>query len=232
MRLLLAEDELALSKALTAILERNNYSVDAAYDGQEALEYLEADNYDGVILDIMMPKVDGITVLKEIRKRGNLIPVLLLTAKSEVDDKVLGLELGADDYITKPFSVRELLARVKANIRRSEMVAAGPAAQAAGQRVELGRISIDTELMVAYKDGRALELTQREYELLKFLGSQRGKVFSREALMEHVWNYEGYVGDVRAVDVAVRRLREKIEDDPASPQFIVTRRGMGYFFNA
>ena len=107
-----------------------------------------------------------------------------------------------------------------------------PAAQAAGQRVELGRISIDTELMVAYKDGRALELTQREYELLKFLGSQRGKVFSREALMEHVWNYEGYVGDVRAVDVAVRRLREKIEDDPASPQFIVTRRGMGYFFNA
>ena len=156
----------------------------------------------------------------------------MLTAREEETDKVLGLELGADDYITKPFSMRELLARVKANIRRSEMVAAGPAAQAAGQRVELGRISIDTELMVAYKDGRALELTQREYELLKFLGSQRGKVFSREALMEHVWNYEGYVGDVRAVDVAVRRLREKIEDDPASPQFIDTRRGMGYFFNA
>lgn len=117
MRLLLAEDEQALSKALTAILERNNYSVDTAYDGQEALEYLEADNYDGMILDIMMPKVDGITVLKEIRKKGNLIPVLLLTAKSEVDDKVSGLDAGANDYLTKPFNSRELLARIRAMTR-------------------------------------------------------------------------------------------------------------------
>ena len=149
-------------------------------------------------------------------------------------DKVLGLELGADDYITKPFSMRELLARVKANIRRNEMVsaAAGAAQTGGGERIEHGRIAIDPDLMVAYKDNQPLELTQREYELLKFLASQPGKVFSREALMEHVWNYEGYVGDVRAVDVAVRRLREKVEDDPASPQFVVTRRGLGYYFNA
>ena len=145
----------------------------------------------------------------------------------------MGLELGADDYITKPFSMRELLARVKANIRRNEMVAAaGAAAPLGGQRIEHGRIVIDVDLMIAYKDDHPLELTQREYELLKFLASQPGKVFSREALMEHVWNYEGYVGDVRAVDVAVRRLREKVEDNPAVPQFIVTRRGLGYYFNA
>ena len=130
--------------------------------------------------------------------------------------------------------LRELLARVKANIRRNEMVsaAAGAAQTGGGERIEHGRIAIDPDLMVAYKDNQPLELTQREYELLKFLASQPGKVFSREALMEHVWNYEGYVGDVRAVDVAVRRLREKVEDDPASPQFVVTRRGLGYYFNA
>ena len=131
--------------------------------------------------------------------------------------------------------MRELLARVKANIRRNEMSAASASsapAKPAGQRLVLGRITIDPELMVVYKDDRPLELTQREYELIRFLASQPGKVFSREALMEHVWNYEGYVGDVRAVDVAVRRLREKVEDDPAAPQFVVTRRGLGYYFNA
>lgn len=145
---------------------------------------------------------------------------------------MLGLELGADDYITKPFGMRELLARVKANIRRSAMAPAqGEQAQAAsGNRLELGRVVVDQEKATVYKDGNPLELTQREYDLICYLASQPGKVFSREALMEHVWNYEGYVGDVRAVDVAVRRLREKIEDDPASPKFIVTKRGMGYLF--
>ncbi len=141
----------------------------------------------------------------------------MLTAREEETDKVLGLELGADDYITKPFSMRELLARVKANIRRVGMLT-DPAQirPSAASRLEQGRIAIDTELLMAYKDGAPLELTQREYELLKFLASHPGKVFSREALMENVWNYEGYVGDVRAVDVAIRRLREKVEDDPAA----------------
>ena len=181
----------------------------------------------------MLPKRSGFDVCRSLRAAGHNTPVIMLTAREEETDKVLGLELGADDYITKPFSMRELLARVKANIRRSEMAApaaAGAASPAAG-RMDLGRISIDQDLMVVCKDGRPLELTQREYELLKFLAAHPGKVFSREALMEHVWNYEGYVGDVRAVDVAVRRLREKVEDDPASPQFVVTRRGLGYYFN-
>ena len=179
----------------------------------------------------MLPKMNGFDVCRSVRDAGRATPIIMLTAREEETDKVLGLELGADDYITKPFSMRELLARVKANIRRSGMIPAVQPASGSGERLELGRISIDTELLVAYKDGKGLDLTQREYELLKFLGSQPGKVFSREALMEHVWNYEGYVGDVRAVDVAVRRLREKVEDDPAAPQFIVTRRGMGYLFN-
>ena len=179
------------------------------------------------------PRMNGFDVCRSLREQNRSTPVIMLTAREEETDKVLGLELGADDYITKPFSMRELLARVKANIRRNEMVSAGaPAAPAAGgNRLDLGRIAVDVDLMVAYKDGKTLELTQREYELLKFLGSQPGKVFSREALMEHVWNYEGYVGDVRAVDVAVRRLREKVEDDPAQPRFIITRRGLGYLFN-
>lgn len=230
-RILLVEDDKEIREGVEIFLKSQGYAVFQAADGVEGLKVLEEREIDLAIVDVMMPRMDGITMTAKLREKYDF-PVIFLSAKSEEVDKILGLNMGADDYITKPFSMRELLARVKANIRRSEMVAAGPAAQAAGQRVELGRISIDTELMVAYKDGRALELTQREYELLKFLGSQRGKVFSREALMEHVWNYEGYVGDVRAVDVAVRRLREKIEDDPASPQFIVTRRGMGYFFNA
>ena len=155
----------------------------------------------------------------------------MLTAREEENDKVLGLELGADDYITKPFSMRELLARVKANIRRREMAGGPSAAPLSTNRLEAGRISVDQDLMVANKDGRPLDLTQREYELLRFLAARPGKVFSREALMENVWNYEGYVGDVRAVDVAVRRLREKVEDDPAQPQIIVTRRGQGYLLN-
>ena len=180
----------------------------------------------------MLPKKNGFDVCREIRQAGRTTPILMLTAREEETDKVLGLELGADDYITKPFSMRELMARVKANIRRSTMVPAEPSAKPAAGRLELGRITIDTELLMAYKDGAPLDLTQREYELLKFLASNPGKVFSREALMENVWNYEGYVGDVRAVDVAVRRLREKVEDDPASPQFVVTRRGLGYLFNA
>ena len=159
----------------------------------------------------------------------------MLTAREEESDKVFGLELGADDYITKPFSMRELLARVKANIRRTEALSAQPAEDGAadgGSIFTRGRITIDTGLMIAFKDGKALDLTQREFDLLRFMAAQPEKVFSRESLMEHVWNYDGYVGDVRAVDVAVRRLREKVEDDPANPKFIITRRGLGYLFRA
>ena len=231
--LLIIEDDGNIRELLRLYLEQEGYTVESASDGAEGLRAFKRIHPDLVLLDVMMPQMDGWQVIKEIRAISKT-PVIMLTAKGETFDKVSGLELGADDYITKPFSMRELLARVKANIRRNEMVgAAGAAAPLGGsRRIEHGRIVIDVDLMIVYKDDHPLELTQREYELLKFLASQPGKVFSREALMEHVWNYEGYVGDVRAVDVAVRRLREKVEDNPAVPQFIVTRRGLGYYFNA
>ena len=231
-RILIVEDEKNIVDILSFNLSKEGYETLEAYDGEAGLQLALEQNPDLILLDLMLPKMDGFDVCRNLRKENRSTPVIMLTAREEETDKVLGLELGADDYITKPFSMRELMARVKANIRRSNMVPAEPAARPAAGRLELGRITIDTELLMAYKDGAPLDLTQREYELLKFLASNPGKVFSREALMENVWNYEGYVGDVRAVDVAVRRLREKVEDDPASPQFVVTRRGLGYYFNA
>lgn len=232
-KILVIEDEKNIVDILVFNLIREGYDTLEAYDGATGLRLALEQDPDLILLDLMLPEMDGFEVCRRLRGEGRATPVIMLTAREEETDKVLGLELGADDYITKPFSMRELLARVKANIRRNEMVAAaGAAAPLGGQRIEHGRIVIDVDLMIAYKDDHPLELTQREYELLKFLASQPGKVFSREALMEHVWNYEGYVGDVRAVDVAVRRLREKVEDNPAVPQFIVTRRGLGYYFNA
>lgn len=231
--ILIVEDEQNIVDILSFNLSREGYQTLEALDGPTGLQLALEQNPDLILLDLMLPGMDGFEVCRRVRESGSSTPILMLTAREEETDKVLGLELGADDYITKPFSMRELLARVKANIRRNEMVAAaGAAAPLGGQRIEHGRIVIDVDLMIVYKDDHPLELTQREYELLKFLASQPGKVFSREALMEHVWNYEGYVGDVRAVDVAVRRLREKVEDNPAVPQFIVTRRGLGYYFNA
>ena len=232
-RVLIVEDETSIVDILTFNLTKEGYETLEAYDGATGLQLAREQDPDLILLDLMLPRMNGFDVCRRLREGGSATPVIMLTAREEETDKVLGLELGADDYITKPFSMRELLARVKANIRRNEMVsaAAAGAPPAGGNRLELGRIVIDLDLMVAYKDGKTLELTQREYELLKYLASEPGKVSSREALMEHVWNYEGYVGDVRAVDVAVRRLREKVEDDPAQPQFIVTRRGLGYLFS-
>ena len=230
-RILIVEDEKNIVDILSFNLTREGYETLEAYDGQAGLQLALEQNPDLILLDLMLPKMDGFDVCRNLRKENRSTPVIMLTAREEETDKVLGLELGADDYITKPFSMRELLARVKANIRRNEMVTGASVPAPSGNRMELGRISIDPDQMVVYKDGRALELTQREYELVKFLAAQPGKVFSREALMEHVWNYEGYVGDVRAVDVAVRRLREKVEDDPAQPQIIVTRRGQGYLLS-
>ena len=227
---LIVEDEQNIVDILSFNLSREGYDTLEAYDGPTGLQLALEQNPDLILLDLMLPGMNGFDVCAKIREGGNAIPIIMLTAREEEEDKVFGLELGADDYITKPFSMRELLARVKANIRRVGMApAAGgaaltPAAQAGG------RVTIDEERATVYKDGSPMDLTQREYDLIRYLAAQPGKVFSREALMEHVWNYEGYVGDVRAVDVAVRRLREKLEDDPANPQFIKTKRGMGYYF--
>ena len=229
-KVLIVEDEQNIVDILSFNLSRDGYDTLEAYDGPTGLQLALEQNPDLVLLDLMLPGMDGFDVCKKIRESGSAIPIIMLTAREEETDKVLGLELGADDYITKPFSMRELLARVKANIRRVSMKSTVEEKTVDPSRLELGRVSIDTQQMTVFKDGKALELSQREYDLICYLASQPGKVFSREVLMEHVWNYEGYVGDVRAVDVAVRRLREKIEDDPASPTFIVTKRGMGYYF--
>ncbi|MBD5085426.1 MAG: response regulator transcription factor [Clostridiales bacterium] len=228
-KILVVEDERNIVDILTFNLAREGYETLEALDGAAGLRLALEQDPDLILLDLMLPKMDGFQVCRTLREQGRATPIIMLTAREEETDKVLGLELGADDYITKPFSMRELLARVKSNIRRTEMLS-NAAQQTAGNRLELGRIQVDLDAMLVYKDGEALDLTQREYELVKTLASSRGQAVSRESLMEQVWNYEGYVGDVRAVDVAIRRLREKLEDDPADPKFIVTRRGLGYAF--
>ncbi|NBI66046.1 DNA-binding response regulator [Pseudoflavonifractor sp. 60] len=226
--ILIVEDEQSIVDILSFNLTKEGYDTLEALDGPTGLQLALEQNPDLVLLDLMLPGMNGFDVCRKIRATGSAVPIVMLTAREEEDDKVKGLELGADDYITKPFKNRELLARVKANIRRVSMNAALPEPVA---ELPLGeRMSVDEERATIFKDGVPLDLTQREYDLIRFLASRPGKVFSREALMEHVWNYEGYVGDVRAVDVAIRRLREKIEDDPASPAFIKTKRGMGYYF--
>ena len=228
-KILVVEDERNIVDILTFNLQREGYDTLEALDGAAGLRLALERDPDLILLDLMLPKMDGFQVCRTLREQGRATPIIMLTAREEETDKVLGLELGADDYITKPFSMRELLARVKSNIRRTEMQAkAGP--QANPNRLELGRVQVDLDAMLVYKDGEGLDLTQREYELVRTLASARGQAVSRESLMEQVWNYDGYVGDVRAVDVAIRRLREKLEDDPADPGFIVTRRGLGYAF--
>ena len=227
---LIIEDEQNIVDILSFNLGREGYDTLEALDGPTGLQLALEQNPDLILLDLMLPGMDGFEVCRRIREAGSSVPIVMLTAREEEDDKVRGLELGADDYITKPFKNRELIARVKANIRRVDMTPAPAAPAASAAPAGAGRVTVDEERATIYKDGRPMELTQREYDLIRYLAARPGKVFSREALMEHVWNYEGYVGDVRAVDVAVRRLREKLEDDPANPQFIKTKRGMGYYF--
>ena len=232
-KILIVEDEKNIVDILAFNLGREGYETVAAYDGEQGLKLALEKDPDLILLDVMLPKMNGFDVCKAVREQNTSTPIIMLTAREGESDKVFGLELGADDYITKPFSMRELLARVKTNIRRSDLIAAHPTAPAeeSAERMERGRILIDPALLMAFKDGKALDLTPKEFELLRFLAAQPGQVYSRETLMERVWNYEGFVGDVRAVDVAVRRLREKLEDDPATPEFIVTRRGLGYLFH-
>ena len=227
---LIIEDEQNIVDILSFNLGREGYDTLEALDGPTGLQLALEQNPDLILLDLMLPGMDGFEVCRRIREAGSSVPIVMLTAREEEDDKVRGLELGADDYITKPFKNRELIARVKANIRRVDMTPAPAAPAASAASAGAGRVTVDEERATIYKDGRPMDLTQREYDLIRYLAARPGKVFSREALMEHVWNYEGYVGDVRAVDVAVRRLREKLEDDPANPQFIKTKRGMGYYF--
>ena len=227
---LIVEDEKNIVDILRFNLQRSGYAILEAYDGEDGLKKALSANPDLILLDVMLPKMNGFDVCKALREKGSNVPVIILTAREEESDKVLGLEIGADDYITKPFSMRELVARVGANIRRTSMTAPAAASAAASAMQVSGDLSINTDSHQVFRAGKAIDLTQREYELLTFLASHPNKVYSRTDLMEQVWNY-GYVGDdVRTVDVTVRRLREKIEADPANPTDILTRRGAGYYF--
>lgn len=214
MRLLLAEDEKALSKALTAILERNNYSVDAVYDGQSALEYLETDNYDGVILDIMMPKVDGLTVLRKVRKKGNLIPILLLTAKSEVDDKVEGLDAGANDYLTKPFHSKELLARIRAITRTQS-------AQTTS-KLTFGNVTLDQATFELSTAKGSFRLANKEFQMLELMMSNPHQLISSERFLEKIWGYDSDT-EINVVWVYISYLRKKLTALHADIQIKATR---------
>lgn len=214
MRVLLAEDEKALSRALTAILERNHYSVDAVFDGQETLEYLAADNYDCVILDIMMPKIDGITVLKEIRKQGNRIPVLMLTAKSEVEDKVLGLDSGANDYLTKPFHSKELLARIRAMTRSQT-------AQIDTQ-LRFGNVTLDQTTFEVSTTNGSYRLAKKEYQMLELLMNNPHQLISSERFFEKIWGYDSET-ELSVVWVYISYLRKKLNALHADIQIKATR---------
>ncbi|MCI8909202.1 MAG: response regulator transcription factor [Oscillibacter sp.] len=227
---LIVEDEKNIVDILRFNLQREGYQTAEAYDGEAGLAQARTADPDLILLDVMLPKMNGFDVCRKLREEGSNVPIIILTAREEEADKVLGLEIGADDYITKPFSMRELVARVSANIRRTAMAAAAAATAASGAMPVVGDLAINTDSHQVFRDGKVINLTQREYELLTFLASHPNKVYSRVDLMEQVWNFV-YVGDdVRTVDVTIRRLREKIEADPANPAFILTRRGVGYYF--
>lgn len=227
-KVLIVDDEKNIVEIIAFNLKKEGYQVLKAADGEEGVKLALAENPDLILLDIMMPRMDGYEACKKIREKKNT-PIIMLTARAEEVDKVLGLELGADDYVTKPFGIRELMARVKANLRR-QLAQEAPVTDEAEEISAFGRLDLNLERYEVRKDGEVLELTLREYELLKFLAQQKGLVISREVLLEKVWGYE-YFGDVRTVDVTVRRLREKLEDDPGKPEYILTKRGVGYYFD-
>jgi DNA-binding response OmpR family regulator len=224
-RILLVDDELSVQKLLAYPLRKEGYDVIPALDGREALERLRDDNFDLVVLDVMLPRMDGFDVCRAIRSRST-VPIIMLTAKTEETDKVLGLELGADDYITKPFSVREFRSRVKAVLRRAAL--AQPEAQFE-EPIEAGELSIDFEKRSVVVRGESARLTYVEFEILAALARAPGRVFSRTMLLERVWGDAAY-RDPRTIDVHIRHLREKLEQESKTPELILTVRGVGYRF--
>ncbi|MCW1055386.1 response regulator YycF [Streptococcus anginosus] len=226
-KILVVDDEKPISDIIKFNMVKEGYEVVTAFDGREALEMFEAERPDILILDLMLPEMDGLEVARTIRKTSN-VPIIVLSAKDSEFDKVIGLEIGADDYMTKPFSNRELQARVKAILRRTDLTIENQEAEAAPTEIVIGDLQILTDAFVVKKHGEELDLTHREFELLHHFATHIGQVMTREHLLETVWGYD-YFGDVRTVDVTIRRLREKIEDIPSRPEYILTRRGVGYY---
>lgn len=234
-KILIVDDEKPIVEILTYKLHKEGYETIEAYDGEQAITLALTQKPDLILLDIMLPKVDGLTVCKRIRHTLTNVPILILSAKDEEIDKILGLELGADDYITKPFSVRELMARVKANLRKSEVIQdveqVEEETEEDGNKIEVGELKLDLDKYEVKVRGEVIDLTLREFEVLKYLANQPGQVVTRETLLEKVWGYE-YYGDIRTVDVTVRRIREKIEKDTSNPKILITKRSVGYYIAA
>lgn len=226
-KILVVDDEKPIADILQFNLKKEGFDVHCAYDGNDAIKLVEELQPDLILLDIMLPQQDGMEVCREVRKKYDM-PIIMLTAKDSEIDKVLGLELGADDYVTKPFSTRELIARVKANLRRQKHAASQQEDNEETNEITIGNLVIHPDSYMVSKRGETIELTHREFELLFYLAKHIGQVMTREHLLQTVWGYD-YYGDVRTVDVTVRRLREKIEDNPSHPAWIVTRRGVGYY---
>ena len=222
MKILVVDDERVLVKGIKFNLESEGYQVEVGYDGEQAVELARSGAFDLIILDLMMPKIDGLQACMRIREFSN-VPVIMLTARSEDADKIIGFECGADDYITKPFNILELKARVRALLRR-----AGMSHQKEAGRLTIGHITLDADARAAWKEGQSVDLTAKEFDLMELLMRNPGRVYSRENLLNVVWGYE-YIGDYRTVDVHIRRLREKLELDPANPQYILTKWGVGYY---
>jgi two-component system response regulator VicR len=224
-KVLIVDDEKNIVDILKFNLNKEGFTTTEAYDGEQAMELALSEDPDLILLDVMLPKMDGFTVCRKLREKITT-PIIMITAKEEEVDKVLGLELGADDYITKPFSTRELIARVKANLRR---VAADEKEKDNGNVLSFDELVIDIDRYDVRRGDEVIELTLREFELVKFLAMNNGQVFSRETLLKKVWGYE-YYGDVRTVDVTIRRVREKLEVNPSKAEYILTKRGVGYYF--
>ena len=234
-KILIVDDEKPIVEILTYNLHKEGYETIEAYDGEQAITLALTQKPDLILLDIMLPKVDGLTVCKRIRHTLTNVPILILSAKDEEIDKILGLELGADDYITKPFSVRELMARVKANLRKSEVIQdveqVEEETEEDGNKIEVGELKLDLDKYEVKVRGEVIDLTLREFEVLKYLANQPGQVVTRETLLEKVWGYE-YYGDIRTVDVTVRRIRKKKKKDTSNPKILITKRSVGYYIAA
>ena len=248
--ILIVDDEKMILNLLSCNLIKEGYNVIEAKDGIEAINLAQEKKPNLILLDVMLPKLDGLSVCKRIKNMMN-VPILMVTAKDDELDKILGLELGADDYITKPFSIRELLARVKANLRKADVMTSLPKEEIdeknedvsqkmnekASDRIidlnrtnilKIGVLTLDLDRFEVMVNDRIIDLTLREFEVLKFLAAEPGQVITRETLLEKVWGYE-YYGDIRTVDVTVRRIREKIEKDTSNPKILITKRGVGYY---